>query len=322
MRFTVPPANLHDKRLRDRATVAGGDGHFFDVIRNGWNNANMPGYAHALSEKDTWAIVLYVRALQEATVGQVQPNDLNPPAAPAPGRAAGRIDPGGREAMSHAAAAHPGDHAHGPDGHGHGQADTRTLLAESNVNAPGFRSGLSILLMVLGLAGIAGAGVMWYSGDETARLTSFFSYHAGAMITLGLCLGPLGVVMMFHLVGAGWSITLRRQFENAGTLIWLPIFLLIPTVLLGGSDLFHWMHDAHATVHDPVILKKSAYLNPVFFYARFAVYFIIWGYLAYRMFSLSRQQDLTGDKWLSNKAKVHLRMGHARLRALGGVRGL
>lgn len=87
VRFTIPPANLHEKRLRDRQTVAGADGHIFDVIRNGWNNGNMPPYAHAMSERDSWAIVLYVRALQEVTVGQVQPGDVTPttPAAPATG---------------------------------------------------------------------------------------------------------------------------------------------------------------------------------------------------------------------------------------------
>ncbi|MGD9688605.1 MAG: hypothetical protein AB7K52_03420 [Phycisphaerales bacterium] len=204
--------------------------------------------------------------------------------------------------MSHAAA-HPGDHAHpshaaGGGGHHHGP-DVKKLLAHDNVHAPGFKSGLSIGLMVLGFVGIAAALVAYFTGDEAVRSAALFSYHAGAIIALGLCLGPLGVVLMFHLVDSGWSVTLRRQFENAATLIWAPMILLIPTVIVGGSNLFHWMHPGG----DPVIAAKSTYLNPVFFYIRFAVYFAIWGYLAFRMFSLSRLQDQTGDKWLSNKAK-------------------
>ncbi len=30
----------------------------------------MPGYAHALSERDTWAVVAYIRALQESRAGR------------------------------------------------------------------------------------------------------------------------------------------------------------------------------------------------------------------------------------------------------------
>lgn len=92
-RLSLVPANLHEDRLRDRKTVAGGDGHIFDVIRNGWNNGNMPGYAHAMSEKDSWAIVMYVRAIQASTGAKLEDvpeamrarlQQTKPPPAPAP----------------------------------------------------------------------------------------------------------------------------------------------------------------------------------------------------------------------------------------------
>lgn len=190
---------------------------------------------------------------------------------------------------------------HGASGHAHGHhgPDLKVLLADSNVNAPGFKSGLSIFMIIIGLAGIAGALVGYFTGTETGKAAALYSYHVGAMITLGLCLGPLGVVMIFHLVGAGWSITLRRQFENAATLVWLPLALLLFSAIFKGGELFHWMHPTG----DPVLAHKAGYLNPKFFYARFVIYAIIWGVLAYRLFALSRLQDQTGDKWLSNKAK-------------------
>ncbi len=50
------------------------DGHLFDVARNGKydaaGNQKMPGYAHALDEHDAWAVVAYIRALQEARSGR------------------------------------------------------------------------------------------------------------------------------------------------------------------------------------------------------------------------------------------------------------
>ncbi len=52
------PPNFHLQRLRDTA-----DGHFFDVITNGVRN--MPPYKYQIPVEDRWAIVGYLRALQQ-----------------------------------------------------------------------------------------------------------------------------------------------------------------------------------------------------------------------------------------------------------------
>ncbi len=51
------PPTYHDDRLRNAP-----DGHFFDVITNGWGKMN--SYAHQIPVADRWAIVAYIRALQ------------------------------------------------------------------------------------------------------------------------------------------------------------------------------------------------------------------------------------------------------------------
>lgn len=51
------PPTYNDDRLRGAP-----DGHFFDVITNGWGKMN--SYAHQISVADRWAIVAYIRALQ------------------------------------------------------------------------------------------------------------------------------------------------------------------------------------------------------------------------------------------------------------------
>jgi len=52
------------------------DGHLFDVARHGKYDATgtqkMPGYAHAIDERDAWAVVAYVRTLQEAQSGAMR----------------------------------------------------------------------------------------------------------------------------------------------------------------------------------------------------------------------------------------------------------
>jgi mono/diheme cytochrome c family protein len=51
------PPTYHDDRLRNAP-----DGHFYDVITNGWGKMN--SYAHQVPVADRWAIVAYIRALQ------------------------------------------------------------------------------------------------------------------------------------------------------------------------------------------------------------------------------------------------------------------
>jgi mono/diheme cytochrome c family protein len=56
--FTPPPL------LWDPRVLAYSDGQLFDVISNGVRT--MPGYGKQIPEKDRWAIVAYVRALQKS----------------------------------------------------------------------------------------------------------------------------------------------------------------------------------------------------------------------------------------------------------------
>jgi mono/diheme cytochrome c family protein len=54
----VRPSDLTSALVRGRA-----DGHVFNTITNGIRN--MPGYGAQIPVEDRWAIVAYVRALQE-----------------------------------------------------------------------------------------------------------------------------------------------------------------------------------------------------------------------------------------------------------------
>jgi mono/diheme cytochrome c family protein len=61
------PPSYHTQRLIEQP-----DGHFFDVITNGFGA--MPDYAVQIQPRDRWAIVAYVRALQlsqQATINDV-----------------------------------------------------------------------------------------------------------------------------------------------------------------------------------------------------------------------------------------------------------
>jgi mono/diheme cytochrome c family protein len=70
-------ASFNDDRLR-QAPV----GHFFDAMTNGWGA--MPSYAPQIAVQDRWAIIAYIRALQES-----QRNLTTPAASPSPTPATG-----------------------------------------------------------------------------------------------------------------------------------------------------------------------------------------------------------------------------------------
>jgi mono/diheme cytochrome c family protein len=61
------PSNLHDPRLKNMT-----DGELFSVATNG--RRTMPAYRFQVPERDRWAIVAYLRALQRTTGGTI--NDV------------------------------------------------------------------------------------------------------------------------------------------------------------------------------------------------------------------------------------------------------
>jgi mono/diheme cytochrome c family protein len=61
--------NFFDPKYKDATLYTGKDGYIFHTIRNGVitnGEEKMPPYAHALNEKQAWAVVAYFRTLQES----------------------------------------------------------------------------------------------------------------------------------------------------------------------------------------------------------------------------------------------------------------
>lgn len=75
IRFTeagLAPPSMYLQRLRDET-----DGHFFDVITNGVGEdeqLNMFPYASRIAPEDRWAIIAYIRELQDNPPEGVDPN--------------------------------------------------------------------------------------------------------------------------------------------------------------------------------------------------------------------------------------------------------
>ncbi len=129
----------------------------------------------------------------------------------------------------------------------------------------------------------------------------FRSYLVAYLFWIGIVLGAIAVVMIHHQVGGGWGFLIRRALESSFRTIPLMALLLIP-ILFGMANLYLWARP-EAVAGDEVLQHKSAYLNTGSFILRGAIYFVIWGGIAYLLSKWSLQQDETGDESLTHRMR-------------------
>jgi hypothetical protein len=146
--------------------------------------------------------------------------------------------------------------------------------------------------------GIALAGL---AVDKKAALFSYlvaFSYWAG------VALASLILLMIFHAFRAKWMVVLRRPLETMAATVPLFLVLALPILVFLG-DIYSWVNP-EATFHGhelKALKEKSVYLNPAFFVARTVFYFLAAGFVAWRLFAWSTQQDGSGDPQLTQKQR-------------------
>ncbi|MBK6515068.1 MAG: hypothetical protein IPM79_26675 [Polyangiaceae bacterium] len=151
-------------------------------------------------------------------------------------------------------------------------------------------------LGALGVAAFA-AGML---GADQARFGA--AYLVGFMFTTTIAVGALFFVVIQHLTKAGWSVAPRRIMEWLSQGLIASAVLFVPLVVMAPKIWHHWMGE-HAA-HDQVLVQKQGYLNQPFFYARAIVFLVVWALLATWFYKLSREQDSTGDRKLSDKLQV------------------
>jgi len=120
----------------------------------------------------------------------------------------------------------------------------------------------------------------------------YFSYLTVFAFFLSITLGSLFFVILFRLVRAGWSVSLRR-IPELFTKNFVFLALCFIPLLLGMHELYHWA--AHHGGHDAILVAKAPYLNVPFFIVRLFFYFGTWIVLGHLFYKHSVQQDSTGD---------------------------
>ncbi len=151
------------------------------------------------------------------------------------------------------------------------------------------------------IAGIAGL-VLLVIGGLFNHAQFFHSYLFGYLYWLGMGLGCVALVMIYHLTGGAWGVAARRVLEAASRTVPLLAVLFIP-LLFGLHQNFSWTH-ADVLASEPVVRAKVAYLNVPFFVIRAVIYFAAWILMAFFLNRWSRAQDETGDPRLGVKMRA------------------
>jgi hypothetical protein len=143
-------------------------------------------------------------------------------------------------------------------------------------------------LVFAALASWVGLG----AGFALDRQQFHFSYLVAFAYFASLSLGALFYVMVQHLTGSAWSVTVRRLMENIMRTVPAALLLVIP-VFLGTHYLYEWTHAGAASDH--LLSKKLGYLNDQWFIIRGVAAIGLWSLLAVRLYSISRKQDENGS---------------------------
>ena len=154
------------------------------------------------------------------------------------------------------------------------------------------------LVAIAIVAGVA-SGTRW--AVDPRRVVA--SYLVAVVFVASVSAGALAWVMLHHITGAVWSVVLRRLLENlTRPLLWIAL-LFIP-IALNLAYLYSWADPARSST-DHELARKAAWLNPLFFNVRSAVYLACWAMISGLLARHSVQQDRAGDPALSRRMKVN-----------------
>jgi hypothetical protein len=152
-------------------------------------------------------------------------------------------------------------------------------------------SGQALVIGVLALA-------LCVFGALSGSSQFFQSYLIAYELCLGVALGSMAILMLYHLVGGMWGYAIRRPLEAASRTLPLLAVFFVP-LLFGLSDLYPWARPG--AMSDELLRQKAAYLNVPFFIVRAAIYFAVWIFLSWRLNRLSQEQDHTDDEAVALK---------------------
>jgi hypothetical protein len=155
---------------------------------------------------------------------------------------------------------------------------------------PSSISKIGMTLLVVGII----LGVAAFFVDHTRAV---YNYLIAFTFMISIGVGALFLIALEYIVGADWSVPIRRVVEFFAAIIPLLALLVIP-LLLNVGELFHWSH-SEAVAEDEILQAKAPYLNVTFFIIRVFVLIGLWSLFYFFFIRNSKKQDTTKDQKLT-----------------------
>ena len=155
---------------------------------------------------------------------------------------------------------------------------------------PSSISKIGIALLAVGLI----LGVVAFFVDHSRAV---FNYLIAFTFMISIGVGALFLIALEYIVGADWSVPIRRVVEFFAAIIPLLALLVIP-LLFNIGELFHWSHP-EAVADDKILQGKAPYLSVSFFIIRVFVLIGLWSLFYFFFIKNSKKQDTTKDQKLT-----------------------
>lgn len=290
--------SIHEDRIRTMPA-----GEIFNTVSNGIRN--MPGYSSQIDERDRWAIVAYVRALQRSQNGKIE--DVSGVATRVVGTCTdcGFRREEGRQLMS-----------------AHTTMTSATLPPAAQLKLPDGAFGKARAAAIVAI--LLGSRVVRFCPDANLG-TSPASASLRLLVAVRVhvlaepCAGRHVLRAIQHLTRSGWSVVIRRVAEALASTLPLFILFFVP-VILSMSHVYPWTNP-EVVAKSHALTAKAAYLNDKFFMVRAAFYLIVWTLLL--LFGQTvGQPRLHRRRHTHRSLAAHLATWHVGLFADGHLRSV
>jgi hypothetical protein len=163
---------------------------------------------------------------------------------------------------------------------------TTATINKSDLMAPAVAESIQTRSMFIGLVGAVAA----IAGAFLAPESFYSAYLISYMFWLGLSLGCLAILMLYHMVGGSWGTVARRTLEAGMMTLPLSAVLFIP-IALNFQRLYKWAQSAELDKDHSLKDIADSYLNPKGVVLRAVLYFAIWLVMAFLLSRWSSEQD-------------------------------
>ncbi len=148
----------------------------------------------------------------------------------------------------------------------------------------------TVALGIGGIFSIIILGIALFLPEQ--REQALRAWLLGFIFWGGIGIGGLGILILQYLTGGAWGVVIRRIVEACSRTLPVIAILFIPIAV---GVYFHSIYEWTHRPDDAIIQWRAPYLTSHWFIIRAAMYFALWGVMAYFLNNWSYKQDQAND---------------------------